>query len=144
MCLLFDFKFGFNQYFIVQNLKIPFRQFKLDPRPIIPKQRNVHLSSEGNTDYFDEFRQFRQYFYCDHLVFQVSSKSNTFLKNIVLHNHPAGSSCDSNVCGRYQGFLTFVSQWESMRIFFFPFLDGGSAVKDQLMTGLWVDCAQKW
>ena len=35
--------------------------------------------------------------------------------------HPEGSSSYLDICRRYQGFLTFVLQWESMR-FFFPFL----------------------
>ena len=33
--------------------------------------------------------------------------------------YPEGSSSDSDICGGYQGFLTFVLQWESMRNFFF-------------------------
>ena len=32
--------------------------------------------------------------------------------------HPEGGSSDSDICGRYPGFLTLVLQWESMRIFF--------------------------
>ena len=56
--------------------------------------------------------------------------------------HPEGGSSDSDICGRYQGFLTFDLQWESMRIFFFQFWIGG-AVKDQVITGLWVECTHK-
>ena len=58
------------------------------------------------------------------------------------HAHPEGGSSDSDICVRYPGFLTLVLQWESMRIFFFLFWMGG-AVKDQVITGLWVDWAQK-
>lgn len=57
------------------------------------------------------------------------------------HYHPEGGSSDLDICGRYPGFLTLVLQWESMRIFFFLFWIGG-AVKDQVITGLWIDWAQ--
>ena len=51
------------------------------------------------------------------------------------HTHPAGSSSDSDICGRYERFLTSFYNGVYGEIL--------GSHKDQMMAGLRVDCTQK-